>query len=219
MRDEAIRFSDMTTAEADAIIVARDIDLHRVARLRSTSFGRPILLEIDEVETADAALLHWLPAWPDGIVLRRCRSAFDVQHLSAKLAVREADADVPHGTTVVIAMAGSSASSLLDIASFRDAGARLIGLGWDDCDLAADLGAEPATFAATDLWRSARSTVALGAAAAGVLALDTAHSEAACQLGPRCVQARALGFAAKIAGSAGETATINEALRRGPIGA
>ena len=69
---------------------------------------------------------------PAGLILRGCVGRRDLEHLSAKLAVREAELDRPDGITRIVAMA-DDAAAVLALPSLASAeNARLVGIG---CDL------------------------------------------------------------------------------------
>lgn len=74
-----------------------------------------------------------------GIILRGCVGLGDIDHLSAKLSVREAELDRPDGATRILAMA-DTAASVLALPSFAGARSRrLAGLGCDFDRLRAEL--------------------------------------------------------------------------------
>ena len=117
-----------------------------------------------------------MPAQPDGIVLPKAQGGPSIQQLSVRMAVNEAENDLPDGSTGIIAIATETARSLFHMGSFAGASHRLRGLAWGGEDLAADIGAEinrDADGHYTDPYRLARSLCLLGAASAEVAAIDS----------------------------------------------
>ncbi|WP_375459763.1 hypothetical protein [uncultured Enterovirga sp.] len=117
---------------------------------------------------ADAALDRLMPLAPDGIVLRGCVGSRDVEHLSAKLAVREAEWDRPDGSIWILAMAADSAAGVLALPTFAGRRhPRLAGLGSDPNRLRAEIRCRDDAPAL----RAASATLVLAAAAIGTAAV------------------------------------------------
>jgi citrate lyase subunit beta/citryl-CoA lyase len=169
----------------------------------------------------DADLDAVMPAAPDGIVLPKSISGADVQHLGAKLAVREAENDLPDGATGIIAIATETARSIFHMGTYAGASNRLAGLTWGAEDLSADLGAEDnrepdGSYA--DPYRLAR-TLTLFAAQAGELPpIDTVYPNYRDLDGLRaeCEAARRHGFTAKMAIHPAQVSIINEVFTPSP---
>jgi citrate lyase subunit beta/citryl-CoA lyase len=153
---------------------------------------------------------------PDGIVLPKAAGADDVRALDHYLAALEAREDLPEGAIAILPIAPETAAAMFTFASYAGASARLCGIMWGCEDLAADVGAlanrgpdgehlEP--------FRLARSLCLFGAAAAGVIAIDTVFTDFRDEAGlEREARAAALcGFSAKAAIHPGQIATINAA--------
>ena len=149
------KLAEALDSGADAIIV----DLAQVApteragaRAATAQFlkaargrlGGPLLIvranALDTGET-DADLDAVMPGAPDAILLPGSLGAPSVQQLSAKLAVREAEFDLPDGETRIIAVA-DTAQSLFHMGSYRGSSGRLIAVAWSAEALRADIGAE-----------------------------------------------------------------------------
>jgi citrate lyase subunit beta / citryl-CoA lyase len=152
---------------------------------------------------------------PDGILLPKTRSGADVQHLGAKLAVREAECGYPDGATKIIAIATETAASIFHMGTYAGASRRLAGLTWGAEDLAAVLGAEAnrlpdGSYASP--YALARTLTLFAANAAEVLAIDTIYADFRDAVGFRaeCEAARRDGFTAKMAIHPGQVETINE---------
>jgi citrate lyase subunit beta/citryl-CoA lyase len=164
----------------------------------------------------DADLDGVMQAAPDGIVLPKTVGGADVAHLGAKLAVREAEFDLQDGATRILAIATENAAGVFALGTFAGASHRLMGMTWGGEDLSADLGAETnrdADGAYTDPYRLARSLTLLGAAAAGVDAVDSVFTNFRDMAGleAECRMARRDGFVAKMAIHPAQVPVINEA--------
>jgi citrate lyase subunit beta/citryl-CoA lyase len=165
---------------------------------------------------ADADLDGVMPAAPDGIVLPKAVGGADVAHLGAKLAVREAEYGLDDGATRILAIATENAAGVFALGTFAGASHRLMGLTWGGEDLSADLGAEAnrdEDGAYTDPYRLARSLTLMGAAAAGVDAVDSVFTNFRDMAGleAECRQARRDGFVAKMAIHPAQVPVINQA--------
>lgn len=195
---------------ADVLVIGIDdgaaADRHKRARERlehaRTRHPRASLfvaVHRHEGGAADIDLDALMPARPDGIVAE-ARSGADVQHLSIKLSVREAQLGLPDGSTKIIATAASTPASIFMLGSFCDASPRLAGLifgGTSD-----SLGEGPA--------HTARSLMVLAAKSAGVPAFDAPSPDVGSRgLSEICQAALRDGFAGKCADAADQVATIN----------
>ena len=106
---------------------------------------RPLLyVRVNALDTGltDLDLDGVMAGRPDGILLPKSQGGVDVQHLAAKLAVREAENDLVDGSTRISCVATETASAIFGLASYRGASRRLSALTWGAEDLSADLGAE-----------------------------------------------------------------------------
>jgi citrate lyase subunit beta/citryl-CoA lyase len=168
---------------------------------------------LDSGET-DADLDAVMGFAPDAILLPRSFGGASVQQLSAKLAVREAEFALADGATRIIAVA-DAARGVLNLASYRGASERLVGLAWNAASLRADIGAETerdSSGAYASALRLARDLTLLAAAAAGVAAIDATFPAVADAKGLRAeaLAARRDGFAGKMAIDPAQAAIINE---------
>jgi citrate lyase subunit beta/citryl-CoA lyase len=161
----------------------------------------------------DSDLDAVMPARPDGIILPDARGGRDVQHLGAKLAVREAENDFPDGATTILALAGDSPAALFELGSFARAGRRLIGLGRDERLLAQRLGV--AAGETPEPLRVARSLCLFAAAAAGAPAYDCAEPGVGEVFARICAEAARDGFAGKLVLSAAQAKIVNAAFSGG----
>ena len=139
------------------------------------------------------------------------KAARDVTRLSALLRPREAIAGIDDGATRIVAMATDSAAALSELGSYGGSSQRLIGIAWDDHALRQALGAEDMT----DVARAARTGTLIGAAAAGIAAIDRPFRDGdLTALAAEAAAARRSGFHGKLALDAAQVATINAAFSR-----
>ncbi len=157
--------------------------------------SRPgLFVQIHDLSDAEAEgeLDALFPLAPDGIMLRDCRSPDDVQRLGARLAVREAEHDLPHQSIGILACVGASASGVLAMGRSGEFGPRLRGMTWDRDALASDLGLDPVEDAPALAY--ARVLTVLTARAAGVPALDWDMAGATEAVIASCQRRRREGF-------------------------
>lgn len=164
-------------------------------------------------------LVAVMPCRPDGIVLPKCRGAEDVNRLSYYLDALEAQHHSQSADPArIIAIATETADSLAGLDSYRNASNRLEGLMWGAEDLSGDIGAltnkENDGQTWTSIFEYARTRCLLGAAAAGVIAIDTVPTDIHNTEGLRLETERAYrdGFSAKAAIHPVQVAIINEAM-------
>lgn len=158
---------------------------------------------------SEAALAALMPAAPDAIVLPVTHGR-DVTHLSALLAVHEAEAGLPDGSTGIVAIL-DGVRAILDAASLVGASGRLRAIGWEAAPLAAVLGAQRSLDEAG--WiaplAQARASLRLAAAAAGAEAIESGLAAGDPQALMRAVAAaRRDGFAGMFAHAPEQVAPI-----------
>ena len=179
---------------------------------------RPYLMvRVNGLQTGltDADLDAIAPAKPDAIMLPKAEGGAAIVHTDAKLAVREAQNDLPDGHIKILPIATETAAALFMVGTFAGASARLIGMTWGAEDLSAELGAranrdEQGRF--PDPYRLARSLCLAGAAAAEVAAIDTVFVDFRNDAGFRreCEEACRDGFVGKMAIHPAQVPIINE---------
>jgi citrate lyase subunit beta / citryl-CoA lyase len=207
-------------SEADALAVDLSCkgDAEAAAIIgEARACGKKCLAHIHTLDSglADADLDAVMPGRPDGIILPDACGGRDIQHLGAKLAVREAENDLADGALKILALAGDSPAALFELGSIARASRRLVGLGRDERLLAQRLG----IFSRMDdegpePLRVARSLCLFAAAAAGTKAYDCAEpgeSEAFARI---CALAARDGFAGKIVVSAAQAVIVNAAFAK-----
>jgi citrate lyase subunit beta/citryl-CoA lyase len=163
----------------------------------------------------DADLDAIVPARPDAILLPKAEGGASVIHADAKLAAREAIADLQEGHVKIVAQAIETAAGLFAAGSFRGASARLIGLTWGPEDLSAEIGAEAnrdVEGQLTEPYRLARSVCLFAAANAGVAAIETVYVDFRDLAGLKrdTEDARRDGFVGRLAIHPAQVPVINE---------
>lgn len=164
---------------------------------------------------APADLAAVMPARPGGIMLPKARNRTDVERLDRYLSELEGAAGIEQGATRVIALVTETAESMFNTGSYGGA-PRLVALTWGAEDLAAALGAASnrnadGSYAFT--YELARSFCLLGAAAAGVTAVETIHGDFRDESGlrRRAEDARRAGFRGMLAIHPAQVDVINDA--------
>lgn len=177
-----------------------------------------IYVRVNDLSTGmtDDDLRAIVPIAPDGIMLPKSNSGADVQHLSTKLRVHEAENGLPDGAIRIIPIITETAAGTLATASYAGASARVAGLTWGAEDLSAAIGARATRDGEgryTDVFRLARALTVLAASAAEVAAIDTVFVNFRDYEGLRteCLEAERDGFTAKMAIHPDQVAIINEA--------
>ena len=155
-----------------------------------------------------------VPGNPDGILLPKCLPK-DLRTLDHYLAALEVATSVSCGTIRVIAIATETPAAMFALGGYAGISARLEAITWGAEDLAACLGGNNRRADGTydDVYRLARSLCLLGAAAAGVVAIDTIYTDFndAAGLAAESAAARRSGFAAKMAIHPAQVPVINHA--------
>ncbi|CAN7450512.1 HpcH/HpaI aldolase/citrate lyase family protein [Mesorhizobium sp. LjNodule214] len=177
-----------------------------------------IYVRVNDLSTGltDDDLTALIPAKPDGIMLPKSNSGQDVQQLSAKLRVHEAENGLPDGGIKILPIITETAAGVLAAATYAGASARLVGLTWGAEDLSAAIGARTArdkNGRYTDVFRFARTMTILAAGAAEVAAIDTVfpgfRDMAAFEA--ECIEAERDGFTGKMAIHPAQVSVINSA--------
>lgn len=120
-----------------------------------------------------------MPARPGGIMLPKAAGRHDVERLHNYLEALEAANGIAVGSTPVIALVTETAEGMLATAGYKGA-PRLAAMSWGAEDLADSLGAMSNTEADGSYsftFELARSMCLLGAAAAGVPAIETIQAD------------------------------------------
>jgi citrate lyase subunit beta/citryl-CoA lyase len=200
---------------ADRKQAAREIAGHFV---REQAASARIYVRVNELDggMTDADLSALIPSRPAGIMLPKAVGSADIERLSEKLRVHEAEAGLPDGSVRVIALITETARGLLAAPTLRHPLPRLAGLTWGAEDLSADIGAREVRDASgryTDVFRHARMMTLLAATASETAAIDTVfvdfrNMEA---LRAECEEAERDGFTGKMAIHPAQVPVINAA--------
>jgi citrate lyase subunit beta/citryl-CoA lyase len=217
-------------SEADVVIVdledsvaPQNKDLAREVAARFLGARRAetraaIYVRVNDLTTGltDDDLAALVPAKPDGIMLPKSNSGADVQHLSAKLRLHEAENGLPDGGIRILPIITETAAGVLAASSYAGASSRLAGLTWGAEDLSASIGAcsardEHGRY--TDLFRFARTQTILAAASAEVAAIDTVFPDFRDMeaFEAECREAERDGFTGKMAIHPAQVPVINAA--------
>jgi citrate lyase subunit beta/citryl-CoA lyase len=227
--DDARKLEKAAASGADALIldledsvsharksVARDLtraflDAHR------HDDGPRLFVRINGFDTglAERDVTAVVGAAPAALVLPKAAGGADIQALAARIAVAEADHDLPDGSIGILAIATETAAALFSMGSYIGCSRRLLGLAWGGEDLAADLGAETNRDARgdyTDAYRLARALTLIGASAARVAAIDSVYVNFRDDDGLKAEAeaARRDGFAGKMAIHPAQVPVINQ---------
>ena len=161
-----------------------------------------------------ADLTAIMPASPGGIMLPKARGRADVELLDHYLSALEAAAGTAHGATKVIVLVTETAEAMFSTGSYAGA-PRVVAMTWGAEDLADALGAsenrdEDGSYGFT--YQLARSLCLLGAAAAGVSAIETIQGDFRDEAGlrKRAAQVRRAGFRGMLAIHPAQVDVINE---------
>ena len=131
------------------------------------------------------------------------------------LSAFEAAAALPPAAIRVIAIATETPAAMFTVGNYSGVSRRLEGITWGAEDLAACLGGNNrrADGIYDDVYRLARSLCLLGAAAAGVIAIDTIYTDFRDEAGlaAECTAAKRSGFTAKMAIHPAQIPVINNA--------
>jgi citrate lyase subunit beta/citryl-CoA lyase len=181
---------------------------------RSAGFRRYVRINPLSSGVALEDLAAVVPARPDGILLPKCVPE-DLRTLDHYLSAFEATAALSPGTTRIIAIATETPAAMFTLGDYAGVTQRLEGITWGAEDLAACVGGNNRRSDGTydDVFRLARSLCLLGAAAAGVMPIDTIYTDFKDEAGLaiECAAAKRSGFAAKMAIHPAQIPVINNA--------
>ncbi|WP_346915717.1 CoA ester lyase [uncultured Roseibium sp.] len=183
--DSQRKFDKASAGDADALILdledsvaasAKEAARQTVAEMLQAPRGAQArFVRVNALDTGltlqDLAAV--MPHAPDGIVLPKCEGPDDLRKLAHYLAAFEATHDL--GETKILAIVTETAASLFTLGQYRGVDPRLWGMMWGAEDLAASLGARENAENAVyhEPFRLARNLCLAGAAAAGVVAVDS----------------------------------------------
>jgi citrate lyase subunit beta/citryl-CoA lyase len=162
-----------------------------------------------------ADLAAVMPAAPAGIMFPKPRGRADAQLLDHYLTAFEAAAGIPIGVTKVMLLVTEMPESMLAIGSYAGV-PRVVAMSWGGEDLATALGATDnrGDYGGYDFtYELARSLCLVGAAAAGVPAIETIHGDFRDEAGlrKRAAHMRRAGYRGMLAIHPAQVDVINEA--------
>jgi citrate lyase subunit beta/citryl-CoA lyase len=162
-----------------------------------------------------ADLVAVMPTGPGGIILPKPRGRADAELLDHYLTALEAASGISLGTTKVMLLVTETPQSMLATGSYADV-PRVAAMSWGAEDLATALGAidnrnESGAYEFT--YELARSLCLVGAAAAGVPAIETIHGDFKDETGlrKRAATVRRAGYRGMLAIHPAQIEIINEA--------
>lgn len=195
---------------------ARAITLAFLQAHRGAAGAPRLFVRLNGLTTGliDADLDAIMAGAPEALVLPKAEGGADIQHLAAKIAVHEAEKELPDGGTAIMAIATETARGVFQLGTYAGASHRLMALTWGAEDLAAELGAETNRLSDgshADPYRLARSLTLMAASSANVEPVDTVFTSFRDQdaLRAECIAARRDGFTGKMAIHPGQVAIIN----------
>ncbi|MDK3020202.1 HpcH/HpaI aldolase/citrate lyase family protein [Pseudodonghicola flavimaris] len=225
--DSVRKFTKATGGAADALILDLEDSVAAAAKdearecvagmLRQDRRGKALFVRVNALDSGMTLsdLTAVMPQAPDGIVLPKCQSPDDLRQLTHYLAAFEVVHGLPQ--TPVLAIVTETAASLFHLGRYRDVDPRLWGMMWGAEDLAASLGARQNAEDGVyhEPFRLARNLCLAGAAAAGVVAVDTicARLSDLDALEAEARAARRDGFGAKAVIHPSHVAPVNTAFQ------
>jgi len=199
----------------DNKVTARTVAADFIAANRASTRSA-IFIRVNDLSTGltDADLAAVVKASPDGVMLPKSNGGVDVQHLSAKLRVHEAEAGLPDGGICILPIITETAAGVFGAGTYGGASPRLTGVTWGAEDLSAAIGAQAARDSAgryTDVFRLARAMTLLAASHAEVAPIDTVfpNFREMATFETECVEAVRDGFTGKMAIHPDQVPVIN----------
>ena len=200
----------------DRKVAARKLAAEFIAANRGNTRAA-IYVRVNDLATGltDDDLAALLGARPDGIMLPKSSGGPDVQQLSAKLRVLEAENGLADGATRVLPIITETPAGIFGAPTYAFSSERLVGVTWGAEDLSAAIGARTTRDGHgryTDVFRHARTVTILAAASADVAAIDTVFPNFRDMAGfeAECIEAERDGFTGKMAIHPAQVPIINE---------
>jgi citrate lyase subunit beta/citryl-CoA lyase len=187
----------------DFLSATGSIEFRRYVRINPLSSG----VALDDLAAV-------VPGKPDGVLLPKCVPE-DLRTVDHYLSALEAASALPPGSIRVIAIATETPAATFALGGYGGVSSRLEAITWGAEDLAACIGGNNRRVDGVydDVYRLARSLCLLGAAAAGVIPIDTIYTDFKDEVGlaAECAAARRSGFNAKMAIHPAQIPVINQA--------
>src|SRR5580693_7963538 len=189
--------------QARDFLAAGSAEFRRYVRINPLSSG----VALDDLAAV-------VPGKPDGVLLPKCVPE-DLRTVDHYLSALEAASALPPGSIRVIAIATETPAATFALGGYGGVSSRLEAITWGAEDLAACIGGNNRRVDGVydDVYRLARSLCLLGAAAAGVIPIDTIYTDFKDEVGlaAECAAARRSGFSAKMAIHPAQIPVINRA--------
>jgi len=206
---------DLEDAVAPARKAAARRRVHDFLVQEGRGGGLPVYVRINAMQSGEAVadLAAVMPGRPEGIVLPKCEPQ-QLRALDAHLLRFEMQHGAMAGGARVIALATETPTGVFEVGQYGGVSERLQALSWGSEDLAAALGAvSRGADGYEEIFRMAIGLCALGAAAAGVDAIDGACMEYRdlAVVERECRIARRNGFVGKLAIHPAQVPVINAA--------
>lgn len=227
--DSEKKMTKAAEGEADVAIFDLEDAVAESAKPTAREAIRAFLLATGEAERARlwvrvnpldgdhtrADLAAIMPARPGGIMLPKSRGRHDVEELDRLLTAQELAHGIAAGSTPVIALVTEVAAAMFTTGDYAGA-PRLIAMTWGAEDLADSIGAlsnRDANGEYSFTYELARSLTLLGAAAAGLPAIETIDSDFRNLEGlkGRCEKVRRDGYRGMLAIHPAQVPVINAA--------
>lgn len=224
--DSERKFTKALTSDADALIIDLEdsVSAAQKAAARDNLAGflaadarQELWVRINPLDSGDSeADLAAMSCLPAGVVLPKAGGADDIRELDASLTELEVSAGVAVGGTAILPLVTERPTALFRIEEYAHVSGRLAALTWGAEDLAAAIGASR-NRGDDGQWlgpyQLARSLCLIGAAAAGLPAIETVFTEIRDVDGAgRCaVEARQDGFSGMLAIHPAQIGPINAA--------
>ena len=187
----------------DFLSATGSIEFRRYVRINPLSSG----VALDDLAAV-------VPGKPDGVLLPKCVPE-DLRTVDHYLSALEAASALPPGSIRVIAIATETPAATFALGGYGGVSSRLEAITWGAEDLAACIGGNNRRVDGVydDVYRLARSLCLLGAAAVGVIPIDTIYTDFKDEVGlaAECAAARRSGFNAKMAIHPAQIPVINQA--------
>lgn len=178
-------------------------------------------VRVNPLSSGDTAadLAAIMPAKPGGILLPKAEGRADIEALDTMLAQHEAENGMTQGSTKVAALVTETAKAMFhtgDYAGDYPGAPRLVAMSWGAEDLSSALGARvqfQPSGAYMPTFELARSLCLLGAAAAGVMPVETIQADFRDLDGlrERALMVRSQGYRGMLAIHPAQVPIINEA--------
>jgi citrate lyase subunit beta/citryl-CoA lyase len=209
-----VDLEDAVAGERKAI--ARDI---AAAAITAANRGKTVVsIRINAIDTglAEDDIATTFRCRPDAYVLPKASDAAGIRLVSAQLAVLEAQAGMPVGSTAVLPIVTEHPRAVPRLESLCSADPRVVAIMCGNEDLAAAIGArrvKDESGAMLEVFRVVRALALLAGSAAGIGIIDSPVVELAATgaLQRESDEAAAMGFTGKLAIHPAQVAAINTA--------